>query len=119
MLKRIFLALFALVFWHNSVIAEELKLQPEKIYVLNFEQEILNINYDKNNLSAEILHTIYEDKKQLVISLKKSDETFLQVKTGDNLYNYEIKPAQNSSENLIMLDYPPIENLDVDIYKGD
>ena len=58
-------------------------------------------------------------RKQIILSLNANSEAFLQVKTENNFYNYEIKPAYKASKELLEIDFPPIENLNVDIYTGD
>ncbi|MCQ2957975.1 MAG: hypothetical protein MJ180_03620 [Candidatus Gastranaerophilales bacterium] len=120
MFKRIsLLSLFAFFIFCFHVSASELRLQEGKTYILTFDEEILNYNTDEKNLYAEILHTIFDDKTQMIISLKNNQDTILQVKTENNYYNYNVKPSDFSSKNLIEIDYPSMENLDVDIYTGE
>ena len=98
--------------------SKELSLQQGKIYLLNFEDKIENINANEDVVDVQILHTIFGDNEQIILSLKNSNEGILQVKTSNNMYNYEIKNSSKSSKELIEIDYPSIENLDVDIYTG-
>ncbi len=117
--KRVFLGtLLGLFLLATASFAKELNLQVGKAYLLNFDEEILNVNADEKCLDAQILHTIFSDKTQLVVSLKKDKNSFLQVKTENNFYNYEIKSAAKSSEDAVEIDFPPVENFDVDIYTG-
>jgi len=119
MLRKLLVLGFICLNLTNFAQAQELNLRQGKIYILNFDEEIQNIHTSQKWLDAQILHTIDNDKKQIVLSLKEDKEGFLQIKTENNFYNYEIKPAKNSSKELLEVDYPPIENLDVDIYTGD
>ena len=98
--------------------SKELFLQEGKIYLLNFEDKIENIHANEDVVDAQIVHTIFGDNEQIILSLKNSNEGILQVKTSNNMYNYEIKNSSKSSKELIEIDYPSIENLDVDIYTG-
>ena len=109
---------FSLIICFNCL-AKELLLEPGKTYILSFDDEILNFHTDEKNLYAEIIHTIFNDKKQMLISLKNKKDNILQIKTENNYYNYDIKASDFSSRELIEIDYPPLENLDVDIYTGD
>ncbi len=120
MLKTIFASvLFGFFLLAQIGLANDLNLEPGKIYLLNFEEEILNLNANEKNLDAQILHTIFSDKTQLIVSLKNNSDSFLQVKTENNFYNYEIKNLFKPSEELMEIDFPPIENLDVDIFEGE
>ena len=99
--------------------SKELNMQEGKVYLLNFDEKIENINSDENTIDAQIMHTIYGDNEQIILSIKNSDKSFLQIKTANGMYNYEVKNNSKSSTELIEIDFPPIENLDVDIYTGD
>ena len=99
--------------------AKELQLEEGKTYILSFDEEIQNLHTDDKNLNAQILHTIFDDRLQVILSLKGTNDSFLQVKTTNNLFNYEIKNKSVASKELIEIDVPPLENLDVDIYTGD
>ena len=119
MLKKILAICLFCFTCTNIVNAKELLLQKNKIYILSFNEEIQNIHSGGKWLDAQILHTLNDDKKQIVLSLKENKNGFLQVKTENNLYNYEAKNSTTSSKELLQVDYPPIENLEVDIYMGD
>ena len=116
-MKRYFFSIL-IIFISLPVFGEELTLSCGKTYLMNFDKEITNINSDKNQLDAQILHTIFNDKKQLIISLKCGNKAILQVKTEDTTYNYELKDSKKVSTKLIEIDIPPLENLDVDVYEG-
>ena len=116
-MKRLFFSALIILI-SIPVFAEELPLSCGKTYLMNFDKEITNINADKNQLEAQILHTIFNDKKQLIISLKCGNNAILQVKTEDNVYDYELKNSKKASKKLIEIDIPPLENLDVDVYEG-
>ena len=119
MLKKTLLFSFLLstIFCFHSV-AQELKLETGKPYILSFNEEIQNFHTNSENLDAQILHTIFNDKFQMLLFLKNKKDCFLQVKTEKNLYNYEIKHSNISSKELVEVDYPPFENLTVDIFEG-
>lgn len=111
------LAIF-LIFINMPAFSKELNMVPGKIYVMNFNEEIQNFHTDNKILDAQILHTIFNDKKQLVLSLKNPQDTTLQIKTEKEYVNYDIKNAKKSSKDLIEIDFPPFENLDVDVWGG-
>jgi len=119
MLKQLFLGILFSLFFTNFASAEELKLVKDKVYILNFDEEIQNMHSGGSWVEAQILHMLSEDKKQVILSLKAEKEGFLQVKTEKKFYNYKITPSDKSSSELLKIDYPPIENLDVDVYTGD
>ena len=108
-----------LVFFSGICDAKELKLIQGRTYILNFDEEILNFHTSSTSLEGEILHTIFNDKKQMLLSLKSDAGAYLQVKTENNLFNYEIKSANKSSKEVVEIDFPPIEDLNVDIYDGE
>lgn len=117
--KTLLLSLFFSLMISFNCCAQELHLELDKTYVLIFDDEILSFNTDEKNLYAEILHTIFDDKKQMILALKSKKDNILQIKTENHYYNYDIKASDFSSKELIEIDCPPLENLDVDIYTGD
>lgn len=121
MIIRIFLIFctFILSLCPEICEAKELKLIQGRTYILNFDEEIQNFHTSSTSLDAQILHTIFNDKKQMILSLKADEPAYLQIKTENNLFNYEIKSADRYSKEIIEIDFPPIENLDVDIYDGE
>ncbi|MCR4881465.1 MAG: hypothetical protein K6A44_05890 [bacterium] len=112
------LLLIAILFLSAPTKAEDLNLTNGRVYVLNFDSDIENFHVDEKKLDAQILHSIFNDKRQLILVLKEDKDTVLQVKTEDKLINYDIKPSSQSSVELIEIDLPPFENLDVDIFDG-
>lgn len=120
MLKKTLLYSFLLsiIFCFQSV-AQELKMETGKAYILSFDEEIQNFHTNSENLDVQILHTIFNDKLQMLLYLKNKNDSFLQVKTEKNLYNYEIKHSSVASKELTEVDFPPIENLSVDIFEVD
>ena len=116
-MKKFFI-FFIMLFLSLPVFADEINLTSGKVYVLNLDSDIENVHVDEKKLDAEILHSIYNDKRQLILLLKDDSDTVLQVKTEDKLWNYSVKPAPKSSVELIEIDMPPFENLDVDIFSG-
>ena len=117
--KTLILSLFFSLIICFNCLAKELHLEQGKTYIMIFDEEILNFHTDEKNLLAEIIHTIFDDKKQMIISLKNKKDNILQIKTENNYYIYDIKSSDFSSKELIEIDFPPLENLDVDIYTGD
>lgn len=118
MLKKFFgyfIVAFISLYSPNSVLAEELNLVVGKSYILDLKENIENINFDKNTINAQILYTIFGENQQIILSLKNNKDGFLQIKTTDNYYNYDIINSNISSKTLIELDIPSIENLDVDV----
>ena len=97
---------------------KELYLVKDKTYLLMYDEEIENLNYNKDCMTVEVVHTIFNDKKQLILTLNKNCRSFLQVNTSGEMYTYEIINSRTASKDLIEIDIPPIENLDVDIYTG-
>ena len=116
-MKRFFL-LVAMFFVCMPALAEELNLTNGKVYVLNFDSDIQNIHVDEKKLDAQILHSIFNDKRQLILLLKDDSDTILQVKTENKFVNYQVKPSGKSSVELLEIDMPPLENLDVDVFEG-
>ena len=116
--KTLILSLFFSLIICFNCFAKELYLEQDKAYILIFDDAILSFHTDEKNLYAEVIHTIFDDKKQMVISLKNKKDNILQIKTENNYYNYDIKASDFSSKELIEIDYPSLENLDVDIYTG-
>ena len=103
----------------GSAQGEALNLQQGKVYILNFDEEIQNMHSGGSWVDAQILHTLDDDRKQIILSLKADKNGFLQVKTENKLYNYEIISSNKASKELLTIDNPPIGNLDVDVYTGD
>ena len=116
-MKKIFFTILFL-FASSWAQAQELDLVGQKIYLMNFNSEIINLHTNENQVDAQILHSIFNDKKQIILSLKEGNSAILQVKTEDKLYNYNLNKSDKSSKELIEIDIPPFENLDVDIYEG-
>ena len=116
MLKKVIAVMFIYLLFAGSSFAKELNLQKGKVYILNFDEEIQNMHSGGSWVDAQILHTINDDRKQIILSLKADKEGFLQVKTEKNFYNYEIINSDKSSEELLQIDKPPVENLAVDVY---
>jgi len=120
MLKKTLLFSFLLSFFICfSSYAQELRLEAGKAYILSFDEEILNFHTNSKNLDAQILHTIFDDKLKMLLFLKNKDDSYLQVQTENKLYNYEIKHSKVASKELLEVDFPPVENLNVDIYTED
>ena len=121
MLNKVRIFWFIITFTLTSGIcnAKELNLIKDRTYILNFDEEIQNFHTSSTSLEAQILHTIFNDKRQIILSLKDNKPAYLQVKTEKNLFNYEIKNATKPSRELIEIDFPSIENLNVDIYNGE
>ena len=121
MLKKIFSIsfLFIILLYTSCVGAKELQLIKGHTYILNFDEEIQNFHTSSKDLSAQIIHTIFNDRKQIVLSLRDNKNAYLQVKTEKKLYNYEIKPSNKYSKEVLEIDFPPIGELDVDIYAGE
>lgn len=94
---------------------EELEMVIGKVYLMNFDSEIQNVFANNLALDAQILHTIFDDRKQLILHLKNNNTAILQVKTAEKLINYNIKSSDKKSPELIEIDIPPFENLDVDV----
>ncbi len=113
-LSFIFIFLFGII----CVQAKDLELVEGKVYLLNFDEEIQNIHFDNQATDVQIMHTIFDDKKQIILALKSPNTSILQIKTNNNLYNYKLLKGTTSSKELIEIDYPPIENLQVDIFGG-
>ena len=118
-MRKIFLTLFIIIFYNPIAFADELSLQTGKIYLMNIDEEIQNLHADEKNIDAQILHSIFNDKRQVILSLKDNDGGVLQIKTEKGLENYNLKKSAKSSKGLIEIDLPPFENLDVDIYTGE
>ncbi len=116
--KTLLLAIFSAFMFCSSAFGEELNLVKGKAYLLVFDDEIENIHHNPDCLNVQIIHTIFNDRKQMIISLKSNCRSFLQVKTSNDFLNYEIINAKVPSKQLIEIDTPPFENLDVDIYAG-
>lgn len=115
-MRKIFLLLFTMIFFDSCVFADELTLQTGKVYLLNIDEEIQNMHTDEKIVDAQILHSIFNDKRQIILSLKDGENGILQIKTKNGLENYNLKNSPESSKKLIEIDIPPFENLDVDIY---
>lgn len=118
MLRKFFLLSLFILYPLSCANAKELNLVKGEVYLLNFQEEILNINADTQNIDAQIVHTIFDDKKQIILALKTTENSFLQVQTEKDLINYKIKNNTKSSKELIKIDFPPVENLTVDIFDG-
>lgn len=121
MINRILFSIIFSLFLINPLYAfcEELNLKKGKVYLLNFDENIENINFDKNKSDIQILYTISGVNNQIICSLKNAENSFLQVKTKNNYYNYTLINSNDVSKKLIEIDFPPIENLDVDILELD
>lgn len=117
-MKKIFF-IFLMMFCSLPAVGEELDMLVGKVYLLNFDSEIQNVFANNIALDAQILHTIFNDRRQLILHLKNENTAVLQVKTEDKLVNYNVKAADRPSSELIEIDIPPLENLDVDIYAGE
>lgn len=116
--KTLLLTIFSALIFCASAFGEELNLVKGKAYLLAFDDEIENIHHNPDCLNVQIIHTIFDDRKQMIISLKSNCRSFLQVKTSNDFINYEIINSKIPSKQLIEIDKPPFENLDVDIYAG-
>ena len=110
---------FLFMFMALPAFSERLNLVEGRVYVLNFDDEIQNIHVGNSEIDAQILHTIFDDRKQIILTLNGNQGGFLQVKTEDKLFNYDIKAAAKSSGNLVEIDIPPLENIEVDVYTGE
>ena len=88
MINRILFSIIFSLFLINPLYAfcEELNLKKGKVYLLNFDENIENINFDKNKSDIQILYTISGVNNQIICSLKNAENSFLQVKTKNN-YN--------------------------------
>ena len=116
-MKKLFF-IFLLFLTSLPALGEELDMQVGKVYLMNFDSEIQNIFANNLALDAQILHTIFNDRRQLILHLKNENTAVLQVKTEDKLINYNIKHSDKASKELIEIDTPPFENLDVDVFGG-
>jgi len=120
MIKKTLLLSFLLSFgFVVPAFSQVLQLEMGKTYLLSFDEDILNFQADEANLDAQILHTIFGDKQQMILELKTKNNSFLQVKTENNLYKYDVRNNSVASKELVEIDLPPVENLDIDIYTGD
>lgn len=113
--------LFTLLFLLCSLpsYGEELEMVVGKVYLMNFDSEIQNVFANNLALDAQILHTIFNDRRQLILRLKNENTAVLQVKTEEKLVNYNIKSSNKASSELLEIDIPPLENLDVDVLGGE
>ena len=102
----------------SSALAEDLSLVKGRSYVLAFDEEIINFHADEKTLDAQLVHTIFDDKKQLIVSLKTNEDSILQVKTEHNFYKYNIKNSATPTKDLIEIDLPPAENFEIDVFEG-
>ena len=116
-MKKIFL-MFLIMFCSLPAFGEELEMVVGSVYLMNFDSEIQNVFANNLALDAQILHTIFNDRKQLILHLKNENTAVLQVKTEDKLVNYNIKASDKPSTELIEIDIPPFENIDVDVFEG-
>ena len=117
-MKKIFL-IFLIMFFSLPAVGEELDMLVGKVYLMNFDSEIQNVFANNIALDAQILHTIFNDRRQLILHLKNENTAVLQVKTEDKLLNYNIKASDKPSAQLIEIDIPPFENFDADVYTGE
>jgi len=114
-----FTILFANLFGISIIAnAENLSLEVGKTYLLSFDEEIQNIHATGNSLDVKILHTIYDDKKQLILTLKTNNDCVLQIKTEKSLYRYNVKSSDVSSKDLMEIDVPPALYVQVDVLGG-
>ena len=113
-MKKLFFV-FLLMFASLPSFGEELEMVIGKVYLMSFDSEIQNVFANNLALDAQILHTIFNDRKQLILHLKNDNTAILQVKTEEKLINYNVKASDKTSSVLTEIDFPPFENLDVDI----
>lgn len=102
-----------------SLEMKTMNLNRNQLYVLNFDDEIEIFNNDGKILDAQIMNTIFDDKKRLILKLKEDKPTVLQVKTKNHYYNYEIGflQTEDKTDNLTVIDAPPEneESLPIDL----
>ena len=116
-MKKLLLIFFMMIF-SLPAFGEELDMVVGKVYLMNFDSEIQNIFANNLALDAQILHTIFNDRRQLILRLKNENTAVLQVKTEEKLINYNVKHSDIASKELIEIDVPSLENLDVDVFGG-
>ena len=116
-MKKILLTIL-FMFCSLPVFGEVLNMVVGKVYLMNFDSEIQNVFANNLALDAQILHSIFNDRRQLILHLKNENPAILQVKTEEKLINYNIKSSDKPSAELIEIDIPSLENLDVDVFEG-
>ena len=110
------LFLFFLLSISSSILAQELSLEQNKLYLLTFNDNIQNFYSNKDCLESQLVNTIYSSN-QLLLLLKK-EEGVLQVKTEKDFYKFVVKKGTSDDyENLIKIDSPSDDLLILDLPK--
>ncbi|MDD3594366.1 MAG: hypothetical protein PHX18_07045 [Candidatus Gastranaerophilales bacterium] len=116
--EKLMIVLAVALFIQSVVFSLEMKamhLNKNQLYVLDFDDEIEFLNNDNKVLDAQIMNTIFDDKKRLILKLKEDKPTVLQVKTKNHYYNYEVGfvRTDDTIENLTVIDVPPANDGDL------